>query len=63
MVEFWIVSEVQLQVCATHAERKAVAAEDFSKLVDAVADGPAQINDYIKRGYVRIRIVKTANPG
>jgi len=40
-----------------------VEAEDFSKLVDAVADGPAQINDYIKRGYVRIRIVKTANPG
>jgi hypothetical protein len=40
-----------------------VAAEDFSKLVDAVADGPAQINDYIKRGYVRIRFVKTAKPG
>ena len=56
-------SNIQLHVCATHAERKGVAAEEFSKLVDVAAEGPAQINDYIKLGYLRIKLVKTANPG
>jgi intracellular sulfur oxidation DsrE/DsrF family protein len=52
-------SNIEVHVCGTHAERKGVEAEDFSKLVDVAAEGPAQINDYIKLGYVRIRIVKS----
>jgi intracellular sulfur oxidation DsrE/DsrF family protein len=56
-------SDVQLHVCATHAERNGVSAEEFSQLVDVAAEGPAQINDYIKLGYLRIKLVKTAIPG
>ena len=51
-------SDVQLHVCGTYAERKGVEAEEFSELVDVAAEGPAQINDYIKLGYLRIKIVK-----
>ena len=51
-------SDVQVHVCGTHAERKGVAAEEFSELVDVTAEGPAQINDYIKLGYEKIRLVK-----
>jgi intracellular sulfur oxidation DsrE/DsrF family protein len=62
-VKSLIDNDIQLYVCGTHAERKGVEAEEFSKLVDVAAEGPAQINDYIKLGYVRIKIVKTAKPG
>ena len=49
-------SNIQVHVCGTHAERKGVEPEDFSELVDVAAEGPAQINDYVKLGYIRIRI-------
>jgi len=62
-VKSLIDNNIEVHVCGTHAERKGVDAEEFSKLVDVAAEGPAQINDYIKLGYVRIKIVKTAKPG
>ena len=40
---------------ALHRE-KGVEPEDFSERVDVAAEGPAQINDYVKLGYIRIRI-------
>ncbi|TNF36832.1 MAG: hypothetical protein EP315_03650 [Gammaproteobacteria bacterium] len=49
---------VQVHVCGTFAERQNIHAEDFSELVNVAAEGPAQINDYIKLGYIRIRINK-----
>jgi len=57
-VKSLIDSDVQVHVCGTHAERKGIEAEEFSELVDVAAEGPAQINDYIKLGYLRIKIVK-----
>jgi intracellular sulfur oxidation DsrE/DsrF family protein len=54
-------NDIQVHVCGTHAERKGVEAEEFSKLVDVAAEAPAQINDYIKLGYLRIKIVKPGN--
>ena len=51
-------SDIQVHVCGTHAEWKNVEAEEFTELVDVSAEGPAQINDYIKLGYVKIKITK-----
>lgn len=51
-------SDIQIHVCGTHAEWKKVDAEEFTELVDVAAEGPAQINDYIKLGYVKIKITK-----
>ena len=51
-------SDIQVHVCGTHAEWKKVDAEEFTELVDVSAEGPAQINDYIKLGYVKIKITK-----
>ena len=49
-------SQIPVHVCGTYAERRGVAEEAFSDRVDVAAEGPAQINDYLKLGYVRIRI-------
>lgn len=49
-------SEISVHVCGTLAEWRGVEASEFTELVDVAAEGPAQINDYIKLGYVRIRI-------
>jgi intracellular sulfur oxidation DsrE/DsrF family protein len=49
---------VALHVCGTYAERKGLNKEDFPEYVDVAAAGPAQINDYIAVGYIRIKIKK-----
>ena len=49
-------TEVSVHVCGTLAEWRGVEASEFTELVDVAAEGPAQINDYIKLGYVPIRI-------
>jgi len=53
-----IKSDVQVHVCGTYAEYNGVNAEEFSELVDVAAAGPSQINDYIKLGYIKIKISK-----
>jgi intracellular sulfur oxidation DsrE/DsrF family protein len=47
---------VTLHVCGTYAGWKGLAEEDFPDYVDVAAAGPAQINDYLALGYVKIRI-------
>lgn len=51
---------VSLHVCGTYAARKGLGEEDFPDYVNVAAAGPAQINDYIAVGYVRIRLKKPA---
>lgn len=58
LVKLLVSNDVEIHVCGTYAERKGVETSDFSPLVDVSAEGPAQINDYIKLGYIKVRIVK-----
>lgn len=48
--------QVTLHVCGTYAGWKGLANEDFPDYVDVAAAGPAQINDYLALGYVKILI-------
>ena len=48
--------DVVLHVCGTYAGWKGLAEEDFPAYVDVAAAGPAQINDYVAIGYVKIII-------
>lgn len=52
---------VSLHVCGTYAARKNLSEEDFPEYVNVAAAGPAQINDYIAVGYVRIKVQHPAN--
>ena len=47
---------VVLHVCGTYAGWQGLADEDFPAYVDVAASGPAQINDYVALGYVKIII-------
>ena len=49
---------VTLHVCGTYAGWKGLAEEDFPAYVDVAAAGPAQINDYVALGYVKIIIME-----
>jgi intracellular sulfur oxidation DsrE/DsrF family protein len=49
---------VSLHVCGTYAEKHGLHEEDFPEYVNVAAAGPAQINDYIAVGYLRIKIEK-----
>ncbi len=51
---------VSLHVCGTYAARKGLSEEDFPEYVNVAAAGPAQINDYIAIGYMRIKITRPA---
>jgi len=48
--------DVVLHVCGTYAGWKGLTTEDFPAYVDVAAEGPAQINDYLAIGYVKILI-------
>jgi len=49
---------IPLHVCETYAERKGVTAEDFPAYVNVASAGPAQINDYVAVGYLKVVIKK-----
>jgi len=51
-------SHVQVHVCGTYASWRGLSKEDFPDYVDVSAAGPAQINDYIALGYLRLVIHK-----
>lgn len=48
--------DVALHVCGTYAGWKGLTKEDFPAYVDVAAEGPAQINDYLALGYVKVLI-------
>ena len=47
---------VSLHVCGTYAGWKGLSEEDFPEYVNVSAAGPAQINDYIAVGYLKVKI-------
>lgn len=58
MVRSLVKRDIDIHVCGTLADRKGVDINEFSSLVNVSAEGPAQINDYIMLGYVKISITK-----
>lgn len=50
--------DITLHVCGTYAERRGITDEDFVDFVNVAAAGPAQVNDYVALGYLRIKIKK-----
>lgn len=48
--------DVVLHACGTYAGWRGLAEEDFPAYVDIAASGPAQINDYVAIGYVKVII-------
>ena len=58
LLQSLVKQNIDLHVCGTLAENRSVEPEAFTELVDVAAEGPAQINDYIKLGYLRIKLVK-----
>ncbi|MES9871539.1 MAG: DsrE family protein [Candidatus Sedimenticola sp. 6PFRAG7] len=49
-------SDVPVHVCGTHASWRDKTIEDFPDYVDVSPSGPAQINQYIDRGYIHILV-------
>jgi len=58
LVKSLVESDINIHVCGTYAEHKGVDASEFSELVNVAAEGPAQISDYLKLGYIRITLLK-----
>ena len=48
--------DVPVHVCGTHASWYGVTPEDFPDYVDVSTTGPAQINDYVSLGYVKVLV-------
>ncbi len=55
-VQDLLADDVTLHACGTFAGWRGLAEEHFPGYVDLSASGPAQINDYLALGYVRIVI-------
>lgn len=47
---------IDVHVCGTHSGWKDIPVTEYVDVVDVSPSGPAQINDYIKIGYIRILI-------
>jgi len=50
--------DIQVHVCGTYAGWRGLDESAFPDNVDVAAEGPAQINDYIKLGYVHIKVAR-----
>lgn len=46
--------EIDVHVCGTHASWYGITPEDYPEYIDVSAVGPAQINDYINIGYIKL---------
>ena len=51
-------SGINLHVCGTYAEWHGVDAEEFASYANVSPAGPAQINDYVALGYIKILLSK-----
>jgi intracellular sulfur oxidation DsrE/DsrF family protein len=51
-----VAGDVPVYVCATHASRRGVSAEDFPDYVNVAPTGPGQIQLYLQMDYERIFI-------
>ena len=50
--------DIQVHVCGTYAGWRGLDESAFPDNVDVSAEGPAQINDYIKLGYEHIEVAR-----
>jgi len=46
--------EIDVHVCGTHASWYGITPEDYPGYIDVSATGPAQINDYLNLGYIKL---------
>lgn len=53
-VQQLVSNDVDLHVCGTHASWRDVEPEDYPDYIDVSPAGPAQINDYLKLGYIML---------
>ena len=58
LTQLLVQDNVPVHVCGTYAGWKGLSAEDFPAYVDVAAAGPAQINDYVNLGYIKIVLDK-----
>jgi len=47
---------VNLHVCGTHSSWNDISEDSYIDIVDVSPSGPAQINDYINLGYIKVLI-------
>lgn len=47
-------TEIDVHVCGTHASWYDITPEAYPDYIDVSATGPAQINDYLKIGYIQL---------
>lgn len=48
--------DVEVHVCGTHASWYSFSEEDYPDFLDVAPAAPAQINDYIKLGYIHVEL-------
>ena len=46
--------EIDVHVCGTHASWYGITPEEYPEYINVSAAGPAQINDYINLGYIKL---------
>ena len=51
-----VVDDVEVHVCGTHASWYSFSEEDYPDFLDVAPAAPAQINDYIKLGYIHVEL-------
>jgi len=48
--------DIPIHICATYADRKGVAENEFPDYINVAASGPSQISNYRELGYIVIKI-------
>ena len=46
--------EIDVHVCGTHASWYGITPEEYPEYINVSATGPAQINDYMNLGYIKL---------
>jgi len=52
---------VNIHVCGVHSSWQGISEESYIDIIDVSPSGPAQINDYVKLGYIKIILRKPDN--
>lgn len=53
-VKHLVDTDIDVHVCGTHASWYGITPEAYPDYIDVSATGPAQINDYLKIGYIQL---------
>lgn len=55
-VKSLVKNDIDFHVCGTHASWYNISPEEYPEFIDVTHTGPAQINDYLNTGYIRLDI-------